>query len=107
MTPTGNSEEDFRIFQVLCTPGGEMSDQTDMNTTLRSELAALQYKRDSLLLQLQEAKSQVRKKEERCAQLEGETEQIKEQAARQNVVIASLRKRIQVSRTIAIISYNV
>ncbi|XP_014283811.1 coiled-coil domain-containing protein 170 isoform X2 [Halyomorpha halys] len=95
MTPTADSEEDFRIFQVLCSPGGEMSDQADMNTTLRSELAALQYKRDSLLLQLQEAKSQVRKKEERCAQLEGETEQIKEQAARQNVVIASLRKRIQ------------
>ncbi|KAF6210174.1 hypothetical protein GE061_013276 [Apolygus lucorum] len=92
----GDTEEDFKIFEILCKPDGEMTEGAEeMTTTLRSELAALQYKRDSLLLQLQETKAQLRKREEKAIQLESEIEQLKEQAARQNVVIASLRKRVQ------------
>ncbi|XP_039285474.1 coiled-coil domain-containing protein 170 [Nilaparvata lugens] len=67
----------------------------DMNTTLRSELAALQYKRDRLLAELQDMKSQLRSRDQRTAELQVETEQLKEQAARQNAIIASLRQRIQ------------
>ncbi|XP_014254516.1 coiled-coil domain-containing protein 170 isoform X2 [Cimex lectularius] len=95
MTSTADTEEDLKIFEVLCGPDTEMTGGTDMTTTLRSELAALQYKRDSLLLQLQETKAQLRKRDEKAIQLESEIEQLREQAARQNVVIASLRKRIQ------------
>ncbi|KAK9507669.1 hypothetical protein O3M35_007475 [Rhynocoris fuscipes] len=93
MTSEQNIEEDLKIFDILCGP--EMTESGDMTTTLRSELAALQYKRDSLLLQLQDTKNQLRKREEKAVQLESEIEHLKEQAARQNVVIASLRKRIQ------------
>ncbi|XP_073990319.1 coiled-coil domain-containing protein 170 isoform X2 [Rhodnius prolixus] len=93
MTAPQDTEEDLRIFDILCGP--EMSEGGDMITTLRSELAALQYKRDSLLIQLQETKCQLKKREEKAIQLESEIEHLKEQAARQNVVIASLRKRIQ------------
>lgn len=49
-----------------------------------------------MFVQLQETKAQLRKRDEKAIQLESEIEQLKEQAARQNVVIASLRKRIQV-----------
>ncbi|BES94406.1 coiled-coil domain containing 170 [Nesidiocoris tenuis] len=93
----GDTEEDFKIFEILCNPEGQEMPEgaEDMTTTLRSELAALQYKRDSLLIQLNETKAQLRKRDEKAIQLESEIEQLREQAARQNVVIASLRKRIQ------------
>lgn len=68
----------------------------DMTTTLRSELAALQLKRDSLLVQLEETRSRLRDREEKAVQLEAEIERLREQAARQNVLVASLRKRVQV-----------
>ncbi|KAG8286373.1 hypothetical protein J6590_061593 [Homalodisca vitripennis] len=67
----------------------------DMTTTLRSELAALQYKRDRLLSELQDMKGQLRSRDQRAQELLVETEQLKEQAARQNAIIASLRRRIQ------------
>nr|CAD7571336.1 unnamed protein product [Timema californicum] len=67
----------------------------DMATSLRSELAALQYKRDRLLQELQDMKGQLRSREQKSLELQVETEQLKEQSARQNAIIASLRKRIQ------------
>ncbi|XP_054261077.1 coiled-coil domain-containing protein 170-like isoform X2 [Macrosteles quadrilineatus] len=99
----GNTEEDWEVFRVLTEPLGEdqetMADEEmtghDMCTTLRSELAALQYKRDRLLSELQEMKGQLRSRDQRAAELSAETEQLKEQAARQNAIIASLRRRIQ------------
>ncbi|RZF40573.1 hypothetical protein LSTR_LSTR013287 [Laodelphax striatellus] len=56
MEGSGNTAEDWEIFDVL-TQSSDMTDRPapgdtmthDMNTTLRSELAALQYKRDRLL----------------------------------------------------------
>lgn len=41
-------------------------------------------------------KGQLRSRDQRAAELTLETEQLKEQAARQNSIIASLRRRIQV-----------
>ncbi|XP_021937805.1 coiled-coil domain-containing protein 170 isoform X3 [Zootermopsis nevadensis] len=67
----------------------------DVTTSLRSDIAALQYKRDRLLSELQEMKGQLRSRDQRALELQVETEQLREQAARQNAVIASLKKRIQ------------
>lgn len=96
----------------------------DLTTTLRSELAALEYKRDrlmsevnlgasatgcivnstpftylslSLSLQLQEMKNVVRSRDQRVVELQVEADQLREQAARQNAVVSSLKKRIQVN----------
>jgi predicted ATP-grasp superfamily ATP-dependent carboligase len=41
-------------------------------------------------------KGQLRSRDQRAMELQVETEQLREQAARQNAVIASLKKRIQV-----------
>jgi len=41
-------------------------------------------------------KGQLRSRDQRALELQVETEQLQEQAARQNAVIASLKKRIQV-----------
>jgi thiamine monophosphate synthase len=41
-------------------------------------------------------KGQLRSRDQRALELQVETEQLREQAARQNAVIASLKKRIQV-----------
>lgn len=68
--------------------------EVDVTTTLRSELAALQYKRDRLTSELSEMKSQMRSRDQRCIDLQVEADQLREQAARQNAVIASLKKRI-------------
>ncbi|KYM77317.1 Coiled-coil domain-containing protein C6orf97 [Atta colombica] len=67
----------------------------DLMTTLRSELAALEYKRDRLMSELQEMKSTVRSRDQRVVELQVEADQLREQAARQNAVISSLKKRIQ------------
>ncbi|KAJ9583754.1 hypothetical protein L9F63_021917, partial [Diploptera punctata] len=99
---SGNTEEDWKIYEILCKDPvietveegvGEMSH--DVTTSLRSDIAALQYKRDRLLTELQDMKGQLRSRDQRSLELQMETEQLKEQAARQNAIIASLRKRIQ------------
>jgi hypothetical protein len=42
-------------------------------------------------------KGQLRSRDQRALELQVETEQLQEQAARQNAIIASLKKRIQVN----------
>ncbi|KAG8232946.1 hypothetical protein J437_LFUL013374 [Ladona fulva] len=66
----------------------------DVTTNLRSELAALQYKRDRLLSELQETKGKLSSRDQKVAELQAECEKLREQAARQNAIIASLKKRI-------------
>lgn len=66
----------------------------DVTTALRSELAALQYKRDRLSSDLEEMRSQLRSREQRCLDLQVEADQLREQSARQNSIISSLKKRI-------------
>ncbi|XP_071646582.1 coiled-coil domain-containing protein 170 isoform X4 [Temnothorax longispinosus] len=73
----------------------------DLTTTLRSELAALEYKRDRLMSELQEMKSAVRSRDQRVVELQVEADQLREQAARQNSVVSSLKKRIQNPITIS------
>lgn len=65
-----------------------------MTTTLRSELAALQYKRDRLTSELEDMRGQIRTRDQRCLELQVEADQLREQAARQNAIISSLKKRI-------------
>lgn len=68
--------------------------EVDIATSLRSEIAALQYKRDKLQSDLEEMRSQVRSRDQRCIDLQIETDQLREQAARQNAIIPSLKKRV-------------
>ncbi|KAL0134280.1 hypothetical protein PUN28_001231 [Cardiocondyla obscurior] len=93
------AEEDLRIFETLriSSPRKDPDDTMnhDLTTTLRSELAALEYKRDRLMSELQEMKSAVRSRDQRVVELQVEADQLREQAARQNAVISSLKKRIQ------------
>ncbi|XP_033300045.1 coiled-coil domain-containing protein 170 isoform X1 [Bombus bifarius] len=94
------TEEDLRIFQTLCISSPrkiveEEATTHDLTTTLRSELAALEYKRDRLMSELQETKNLVRFRDQRIAELQLEAEQLREQAARQNSIVLSLKKRIQ------------
>ncbi|XP_044593011.1 coiled-coil domain-containing protein 170 isoform X4 [Cotesia glomerata] len=67
----------------------------DVTTSLRSELAALEYKRDRLSSELQEMKTTLRLRDQRVTELQLEADQLREQAARQNSIISSLKKRIQ------------
>ncbi|XP_068085256.1 coiled-coil domain-containing protein 170 [Anabrus simplex] len=105
----GNTDEDWRVFEILCgsitpdtaenldsdrTMGDEVEMAHDVTTALRSDLAALQYKRDRLLTELQDMRSQLRTREQRASELQVEAEQLREQAARQSSIISSLRKRI-------------
>ncbi|XP_012062824.1 PREDICTED: coiled-coil domain-containing protein 170 [Atta cephalotes] len=94
------AEENLRIFETLRISSPRKMDPDDamthdLMTTLRSELAALEYKRDRLMSELQEMKSIVRSRDQRVVELQVEADQLREQAARQNAVISSLKKRIQ------------
>ncbi|XP_066599727.1 coiled-coil domain-containing protein 170 isoform X2 [Prorops nasuta] len=93
------SDEDLKIFETLCISSSQVGSGDamthDLTTTLRSELAALEYKRDRLMTELQEMKSVVRSREQRIIDVQLEADQLREQAARQNSVISSLKQRIQ------------
>ncbi|XP_016916947.1 coiled-coil domain-containing protein 170 isoform X1 [Apis cerana] len=93
------AEEDLQIFETLCisSPGKEEAMTHDLTTTLRSEIAALEYKRDRLMSELQEAKNIARSRDQRVVELQLEADQLREQAARQNSIVSSLKKRIQES----------
>lgn len=68
--------------------------EVDVTTSLRSELAALQYKRDRLNQEVEDMRSQIRSRDQRCLELQVEADQLREQAARQNAIIGSLKKRV-------------
>ncbi|XP_030767167.1 coiled-coil domain-containing protein 170-like [Sitophilus oryzae] len=97
---SGNAEEDWEIYQILCEGDQQkevkMEDhgEVDVTTSLRSEVAALQYKRDRLTQEVEEMRSQIRSRDQRCLELQMEAEQLREQSARQNVIISSLKKRV-------------
>ncbi|KAF7992782.1 hypothetical protein HCN44_005126 [Aphidius gifuensis] len=95
----GNADEDLRIFETLCISSPDKFEADDMShdvtTSLKSELAALEYKRDRLTNELAEMKSTVRSRDQRILELQVEADQLREQSARQNSIICSLKKRIQ------------
>ncbi|CAH1110880.1 unnamed protein product [Psylliodes chrysocephalus] len=72
----------------------EHEDDLDIATTLRSEIAVLQFTRDRLQNELEEMKNAMALRDQRCLELKVEADQLREQAARQNSTISSLRKRI-------------
>nr|CAH7715458.1 unnamed protein product [Callosobruchus chinensis] len=92
---SGNTEEDWHVYEVLC-KDMKMEDpgDVDVTTSLRSEIAALQYKRDRLQTELEEMRSQVLSRDQRCLELHAEAEQLREQSARQGAILASLKKRV-------------
>lgn len=71
-----------------CDGGDHLNHSFDLVTTLRSELAAISYKRDRLVNELADAKSSLCAKDTEC-------ETVRAQAARQTTMIASLQSRIQ------------
>ncbi|VVC45309.1 Hypothetical protein CINCED_3A007243 [Cinara cedri] len=96
-------DEDWRAFDIICGRKATMDVEDGVTTmsnhemisTLKSELAALQFKRDRLISELQDTKGQLRSRDQRTVELEAETEMLKEQQVRQNSIIASLRNRIK------------
>lgn len=70
------------------------ADDVDVATSLRSDLAALQFKRERLAEDLKDMHCQLRSREQRCMELQVEADQLREQNARQNAVIISLKKRL-------------
>lgn len=68
--------------------GDHLSHSIDLATTLRSELAALTYKRDRLMGELSETKNALCIRENEC-------ETLRAQSARQSALIISLQQRLQ------------
>lgn len=68
--------------------GDHLNHSFDLVTTLRSELAAISYKRDRLVNELADAKSSLCAKDTEC-------ETVRAQAARQTTMISSLQSRVQ------------
>ncbi|KAL9929666.1 uncharacterized protein ACN427_012676 isoform 2-T2 [Glossina fuscipes fuscipes] len=113
MNSTGNSPEDWLIFETLCeavterTPSIQLDGNCDngspltydeghqahhhnidLVTALRSELAALSYQKDRLKTELTETKATLCSKDNEC-------ENLRAQAARQSTLITSLQSRLQ------------
>lgn len=88
----------FKTFQtdMPCTidhiTGDHLSHSIDLVTTLRSELAALTYKRDRLMNELADTKGGLCAKENEC-------ETLRAQGARQSALIMSLQQRLQATET--------
>ncbi|KOB67205.1 Uncharacterized protein OBRU01_20017 [Operophtera brumata] len=67
----------------------------DLITSLRSDLAGLQYKRDKLISENNDLKNQMLSRDQRILEQQVEIDHLREHNARQNAVISSLRKKIQ------------
>ncbi|XP_021701175.1 coiled-coil domain-containing protein 170 isoform X1 [Aedes aegypti] len=111
---SGNSEKDWEIFDILVgadeimpkhhhSPvhhhhhpdpacNDHLAHSIDLATTLRSELAASTYKRDRLMAELSDAKSNLCAKENEC-------EALRAQSARQTSLISSLQQRLAASES--------
>lgn len=90
------SPETFFQTDMPCTidhlSGDHLSHSIDLVTTLRSELAALTYKRDRLMHDLTDTKAGLCAKENEC-------EGLRAQGARQSALIMSFQQRLQATET--------
>ncbi|KAL0831301.1 hypothetical protein ABMA28_002139 [Loxostege sticticalis] len=89
--------EDWKICEALCskTPTEMEADAgTDIITALRSDLAGLQYKRDKLISENSDLKNQMLSRDQRILEQQVEIDHLREQNARQNAIISSLKKKI-------------
>ncbi|XP_053613063.1 coiled-coil domain-containing protein 170 isoform X3 [Plodia interpunctella] len=90
--------EDWKVYEALSkTPTDDMEADVanDVVTALRSDLAGLQYKRDKLISENTDLKNQMLSRDQRILEQQVEIDHLREQNARQNAIISSLRKKIQ------------
>ncbi|KAM3964083.1 LOW QUALITY PROTEIN: coiled-coil domain-containing protein 170 [Aphomia sociella] len=90
--------EDWKVFEALCSKSPTEMDAdvgNDVITALRSDLAALQYKRDKLISENSDLKNQMLSRDQRILEQQVEIDHLREQNARQSAIISSLRKKIQ------------
>ncbi|XP_050561660.1 coiled-coil domain-containing protein 170 [Spodoptera frugiperda] len=90
--------ENWKIYEALCSKSPtemEADVGNDIITSLRSDLAGLQYKRDKLISENSDLKNQMLARDQRILEQQVEIDHLREQNARQNAVISSLRKKIQ------------
>ncbi|XP_072939058.1 coiled-coil domain-containing protein 170 [Epargyreus clarus] len=92
-----DGKEDWKIYEVLRKSPSEMDPDigTDVITSLRSDLAGLQYKRDKLISENTDLKNQMLSRDQRILEQQVEIDHLREQNARQNAIISSLKKKIQ------------
>ncbi|XP_022815153.1 coiled-coil domain-containing protein 170 isoform X3 [Spodoptera litura] len=90
--------ENWKVYEALCSKSPtemEADVGNDIITSLRSDLAGLQYKRDKLISENSDLKNQMLSRDQRILEQQVEIDHLREQNARQNAVISSLRKKIQ------------
>ncbi|CAG9578735.1 unnamed protein product [Danaus chrysippus] len=89
--------EDWKVYETLNQTHVEMETDlgNDVITTLRSDLAGLQYKRDKLISENSDLKNQMLSRDQRILEQQVEIDHLREQNARQNAIISSLKKKIQ------------
>ncbi|KAJ8721493.1 hypothetical protein PYW07_002268 [Mythimna separata] len=90
--------ENWKVYEVLCSKSPtemEADVGNDIITSLRSDLAGLQYKRDKLISENSDLKNQMLSRDQRILEQQVEIDHLREQNARQNAIISSLRKKIQ------------
>ncbi|CAH1646648.1 unnamed protein product [Spodoptera littoralis] len=89
--------ENWKVYEPLCSKSPtemEADVGNDIITSLRSDLAGLQYKRDKLISENSDLKNQMLSRDQRILEQQVEIDHLREQNARQNAVISSLRKKI-------------
>ncbi|XP_030029289.1 coiled-coil domain-containing protein 170 isoform X2 [Manduca sexta] len=90
--------ENWKLYETLHTKSPtemEGDSGNDIITTLRSDLAGLQYKRDKLISENSDLKNQMLSRDQRVFEQQVEIDHLREQNARQNAIISSLKKKIQ------------
>ncbi|CAH0581308.1 unnamed protein product [Chrysodeixis includens] len=90
--------ENWKVYEALCSKSPtemEADAGNDIITSLRSDLAALQYKRDKLISENSDLKNLMLARDQRILEQQVEIDHLREQNARQNAIISSLRKKIQ------------
>ncbi|XP_063893704.1 coiled-coil domain-containing protein 170 isoform X2 [Helicoverpa armigera] len=90
--------ENWKVYEALCSKSPtemEADVGNDIITSLRSDLAGLQYKRDKLISENSDLKNQMLSRDQRILEQQVEIDHLREQNARQNAIISSLRKKIQ------------
>ncbi|XP_026732468.1 coiled-coil domain-containing protein 170 isoform X2 [Trichoplusia ni] len=90
--------ENWKVYEALCSKSPtemEADAGNDIITSLRSDLAGLQYKRDKLISENSDLKNLMLARDQRILEQQVEIDHLREQNARQNAIISSLRKKIQ------------
>ncbi|CAK1540513.1 unnamed protein product [Leptosia nina] len=87
--------KDWKVYEALRESEMDPDLGNDIVTALRSDLAGLQYKRDKLISENSDLKNQMLSRDQRILEQQVEIDHLREQNARQNAIISSLKKKIQ------------